>query len=481
MLDFLGIGAQKCATTWLFENLKKHPQLHFPQDIKEHHFWNRFDPQNVSALQSYQNSFSAEYPGVQGEITPAYAILDIKMIEIIYNLYPKLKLLYIIRDPIDRAWFSALMALERAGMSLEEASDNWFIDHFHSQGSLRRGDYRTCIKNWLSVFPSEQFCLLDYKDICHSPLAVLQQCCRHLNVDPTFFTQTILFTNTIFPLRSTLTSSLNTLYNGYLRDPLEWLSAPPIVIGGTGGSGTRVVRKILQLAGAFMATHCNIEGDSYTFEPLLDQYINPILQETSSVNYSLSQCSAQLKDELLFSLKEAILTLMLQSPDPTSRWGWKNPRSAYLLPYIYHFFPKMYFIHVIRDGRDIAFSNNQNQCNKHYQAYFGASFDSISLPEASIQLWSKMNLDLAKWAQEHLGSRYIPILFETLCENPKEVIQSLLFKLDISIEDATMDTLMQAVASPSSLYRWKNQAPKAVAQLESIGEAGLRHFNYLTT
>ena len=40
MLDFLGIGAQKAATTWLYANLDLHPQIAFPAG-KEVHFWDR--------------------------------------------------------------------------------------------------------------------------------------------------------------------------------------------------------------------------------------------------------------------------------------------------------------------------------------------------------------------------------------------------------------------------------------------------------
>ena len=42
MLNFLGIGAQKAGTTWLFENLKRHSQIDFPAGGKEIHFWDEF-------------------------------------------------------------------------------------------------------------------------------------------------------------------------------------------------------------------------------------------------------------------------------------------------------------------------------------------------------------------------------------------------------------------------------------------------------
>ena len=38
--------------------------------------------------------------------------------------------------------------------------------------------------------------------------------------------------------------------------------------------------------------------------------------------------------------------------------GFKAPVSMTLLPYFVHLYPKVMFLHVLRDGRDIAFSSN---------------------------------------------------------------------------------------------------------------------------
>lgn len=181
MLDFLGIGAQKAGTTWLYEMLRQHPQVLFPAG-KEIHFWDR---QRGHGAQWYQALFAgAATNRKQGEITPAYAISSVATITEIKRLFPSLRIVYLIRHPIERAWSSACMALARAEMTIEEASDRWFIDHFHSQGSLRRGDYEACIRNWRSVFDTEQILVLRYEDIKSNPRSLLRDCCKHIGVDP---------------------------------------------------------------------------------------------------------------------------------------------------------------------------------------------------------------------------------------------------------------------------------------------------------
>lgn len=179
MLNFLGIGAQKAGTSWLYSNLSRHPIISFPAG-KEVHFW---DQQYARGVTWYKSLFDGEPKKLKGEITPAYAILDRGVIEQIYAINEDLKLIYIIRNPIERTWSSALMALGRAEMSVEEASDQWFIDHFLSSGSLRRGDYEKCIRTWRSVFPVDQLLILRFEEIKKTPKAMLKKCCQHLGID----------------------------------------------------------------------------------------------------------------------------------------------------------------------------------------------------------------------------------------------------------------------------------------------------------
>lgn len=182
--DFLGIGAQKSGTTWLYENLKRHPGIGFPAD-KEIHFWDRDLEKGV---QSWLDLFvDADAQRKLGEITPAYAILDEDVVHQIAALIPQVRLFYSIRNPIERAWSSALMALERAEMTFDEASDQWFIDHFESSGSRRRGNYVACLDRWTAAFPAEQLHVILFDDIVSEPRSVISGVARHIGVDLEFY------------------------------------------------------------------------------------------------------------------------------------------------------------------------------------------------------------------------------------------------------------------------------------------------------
>lgn len=234
MLTFLGIGAQKAGTTWLYAMLRQHPEVSFPGN-KEMHFWDKQFPH--AHVANYFNFFN--HPSLQeGEITPSYAQLSLTTIKAIHQGAPQLRLIYILRNPMERAWSAALMGLQRAQMEPEEASDCWFIDHFYSSASMRRGDYEQCISNWLSIFPAGHLLILEYETIHQNPTQLLQNCCQHIGISP--FTQNQLldmniekkiFESNQHPIRPSLKPTLLTLYTEkvqslsvYLkRDLTHWL------------------------------------------------------------------------------------------------------------------------------------------------------------------------------------------------------------------------------------------------------------------
>jgi hypothetical protein len=229
MLNFLGIGAQKAGTTWLYETLLRHPDIAFPGG-KEIHFWNRDQHLGLG----WYNGLFADNSHINGEITPAYAILPVETIREIQHLYPALRLIYIIRNPIERAWSSAKMESQRAGEKLPEVPDQWFIDQFRSSDSLSRGDYETCIRNWLSVFSPEQLLVLRHEELRDQPLSLLENVCRHLGVENIYAgcngddLKQPVFAGAKEPLRPSLLPELMEIYDwrisslaAYLREDLS--------------------------------------------------------------------------------------------------------------------------------------------------------------------------------------------------------------------------------------------------------------------
>jgi hypothetical protein len=156
------------------------------------------------------------------------------------------------------------------------------------------------------------------------------------------------------------------------------------------------------------------------------------------------------------------------------RWGWKEPRSIFLVRLFNRHFPSFRFLHIVRDGRDMAFSSNQNQLRKHGSL---AGLPRLDLgPHAqSIALWAWANSEAARFGRESLGDRYLRIHFEDLCREPGAVVARILefFQLD-----GDTDTLADEVVAPASLGRWRCEDPRLVAELERVAGPALTELGY---
>jgi hypothetical protein len=154
-------------------------------------------------------------------------------------------------------------------------------------------------------------------------------------------------------------------------------------------------------------------------------------------------------------------------------WGWKEPRSIYLLPFLHRHLPALRFLHVVRDGRDMALSANQNQLRKHGDA----ALIPADLPPRtrSIALWSWVNLEAKRYGEEELGPRYLRIRFEDLCEGPSEITARI---LEFVALGGDAHELAGAVVPPSSLGRWRTADEALVGELQRVAGDALVELGY---
>ena len=179
--DFLGIGAQKSGTTWLHDNLRAHPGAFLPEPKEVHYFDQKFD----QPLETYARKFSSAGNRVKGEITPAYGILPRDTIRFIRKTLPHLRLIFLMRNPIDRAWSHALMSLSwQVNRPFADIPEAEFLEHFRSPASRLRGDYETILDHWLAEFPPDRLFTGFFDDISLRPRELLQSVFRHLNLAP---------------------------------------------------------------------------------------------------------------------------------------------------------------------------------------------------------------------------------------------------------------------------------------------------------
>ncbi|WP_299140549.1 sulfotransferase [uncultured Tateyamaria sp.] len=229
----IGIGAQKAATSWLHSALAHHPDCAMTR-VKGLHYFNKFEPgraerdrflvarKRTSIARARSNGasmiagvplddFAAEVEAwaaltehttidtaaylallhlnrppakVVGEVTPAYATLPRDGLRTLYEMSDRVRLIFVMRDPIDRFWSAARMRGRKQSPGSE-------VDHAISvvtsalNGEMPaydlRADYAMTLDNLSHIAPAAHVHLDFYEDLFDSGLDRL---CGFLGIAP---------------------------------------------------------------------------------------------------------------------------------------------------------------------------------------------------------------------------------------------------------------------------------------------------------
>ena len=186
--DFLIIGAQKCGTTSLYSHLVKHPCVGAAFEKEVRYFNNHY----AKGVNWYKAHFPTNFRRDQmtrrngsrfitGEGEPSYLPNPVAA-ERVLELVPDVKLIVMLRNPVERAYshYQHRLTRNREQRSFEEVcatdketlKDGWdnlptgdYIRLGHSHYSyLSRGFYYEQLRNWLAVFPKDRFLIIKAED-----------------------------------------------------------------------------------------------------------------------------------------------------------------------------------------------------------------------------------------------------------------------------------------------------------------------------
>lgn len=203
-LDFLIIGAQKCATTTLFEHLRKHPDIHMPLEKEVPFFtgeacdeaaWERFAAQKLGAADGR----------LWGKATPQY-MCDPRVPERIRALMPQVKLVAILRDPIERTLSHYLMGKRRNTETqsfdevVETSLDPGVLQRNrllpvpeHTQGYESESDfyiawseYGRILQRYRELFGRDQLLVLYTEELERDPQGTLDGLLAFIGLEPGF-------------------------------------------------------------------------------------------------------------------------------------------------------------------------------------------------------------------------------------------------------------------------------------------------------
>jgi hypothetical protein len=217
--SWLCIGAQKAGTSWLYQQLRLHPQLWLPP-VKELHFFDYLfvpevrewagwhirkeitkklkwhitntqgkvtDLEYIHYLSSictremftlpwYKMIFS--YPGARGklcgDVTPEYCMLPKSGITYLLHCMPNVKIIYIIREPTERALSHLRMLAEYENFTPDTKEEQW-SELARSYTIKSKSDYQSHITLFDKYIEAKNLLYLPFQMIKHSPEAFLER------------------------------------------------------------------------------------------------------------------------------------------------------------------------------------------------------------------------------------------------------------------------------------------------------------------
>lgn len=205
--SFITIGTQKGGTTSLHDYLCHHPQLHASSAKEVHFFDSGLDPAVDTFAAGelwYRSHFpltAQMQPGQQAYETSPLYLFNPEVPARIAALLPDVKLIALLRDPVERA-ISQYFHEKRHGFESLPICDAFDAEdtrvapalanrdykdlHFIHSSYKHRGHYREQLERFFACFAREQLLVLDSAVLFSDPNGTLQRVCEFVGVDATF-------------------------------------------------------------------------------------------------------------------------------------------------------------------------------------------------------------------------------------------------------------------------------------------------------
>jgi len=173
--EFIIIGAMKAGTTSLHHILDSHSEIEMTKN-KEPNYYILEDYPN--SLDKYISQFGIN-SYIKGEASPNYAKVHLfpKIPQRIKSSAPKTKLIYIIRDPIERAISHIHHDLLRDRLKNKNISKNIRSNSDY----IMTSSYHWQLSKFLTYFKKEEILIVTLEDLQENSLKIISEICSFLN------------------------------------------------------------------------------------------------------------------------------------------------------------------------------------------------------------------------------------------------------------------------------------------------------------
>lgn len=240
-----------------------------------------------------------------------------------------------------------------------------------------------------------------------------------------------------------------------------------VAVGGVGGSGTRLIAQMLRAAGFHLGDDLNAASDTLWFTLLFkredilrageDEFdrLARILTAALRRGHPLDAADQALVRRLagddrpqhpaswLGGRAESLLTATVRPP-VTGALGWKEPNTHVVIERLWQRLPQLRYVHVVRNGVDMAYSGNQNQLQLWGPHVLGE--DGAPTPGRSLAYWCNVHQRMQRLLANN-SERMFWVDYDALCRNPFTEAEKLCRFLRCDV--APIAPVLETVRNPS--------------------------------
>lgn len=249
----------------------------------------------------------------------------------------------------------------------------------------------------------------------------------------------------------------------------------PIAVGGIGGSGTRIVAQFLQSLGVYIGDDLPKTTDTIWYAALFGR--RDVLVDDPVKLRALCDlfCEQMAHARVLTDDETALLADICRQPRHQHKppaidkwmtsfiahtnsgkahdtWGWKVPYTHVLIDRFLEWYPDLKYIHITRNGLDMAFNKNQNQLGNWGPVFL--SRDVEQTPRDSLAYWCAVHRRMAQLTEQY-PTRIFHLDYDKLITNPRPELAAMFEFLGAGLDDAALDAFAEQIFVPKSVTNRK--------------------------
>jgi len=194
--DFFVVGPQRTGTTWLWSNIRFHPEILMAEPKEPHYFFylekNKTfsNSEFIDYLDYFRHNrkfrkrkrffIGNHYKGTPitndcvGEASASYSVLNEDTINFIKQINPNIKVIISVRNPIERAWSNMKFDLLQ-NSDLESVNPQKIVKFYNDRYQKKCGRYTENIERWINCIGEKNVLLMKFEDTILKPRESLEQ------------------------------------------------------------------------------------------------------------------------------------------------------------------------------------------------------------------------------------------------------------------------------------------------------------------